>query len=135
MSTYDDIDGAPAGFDANTGERLFYQLLPKELIDLNMEIACYHPKLQEVLNEGLRLDAYDISTFFGMVFAYCGVVQDGEYSVQELAEQASRALVNKRENAVVSINTIPTAQGLVQHIIDMKEGSKEQEIITDSKLN
>lgn len=133
MSVYDDINGAPAGFDANTGEQLFYQLLPKELIDLNMEIALYHPELVKVLDEGLRTDAYDVSVFFGMIFAYCGVASDGTHTVQELAEQASRALVNKRENAVVSINTIPSAQGLVQHIIDMKEGNKEQEIITDSK--
>lgn len=133
MSTFDDIDGAPGGFDANSGEQLFYQLLPKELIELNMEIACYHPELVKLIDEGLRLDAYDVSTFFGIILAYCGVATDGSYSVLELAEQASRALVNKRENAVVSINTIPSAQGLVQHIMDMKEGSKEQEIILDSR--
>ena len=130
MTVYDNIDGAPAGFDANTGEQLFYQLLPKELIDLNMEIALCHPELVKLLDEGLRTDAYDISTFFGIVLAYCGVACEGDYSTLELAEQSARALVNKRENMAVSVNTIPTAQGLVQHIIDMKEGSKEVEIIT-----
>lgn len=132
LEKLDDIDGRPAGLD-DAGNQLYYQLLPRELIELNMEIALKHPKLQQLLNEGLRADAYDMSTFFGIIFSYCGIALDGSYEVGEMAEQATRALVNKRENMAVSVNTIPTAQGLVQHIIDMKEGNKEIEIIMDSK--
>ncbi len=132
LEKLDDIDGRPAGLD-DDGNQLYYQLLPRELIELNMEIALKHPKLQQLLNEGLRSDAYDMSTFFGIIFSYCGIAQDGMYEVGEMAEQATRALVNKRENMAVSVNTIPTAQGLVQHIIDMKEGNKEVEIVTSSK--
>jgi hypothetical protein len=134
LEKLDDIDGRPAGLD-DAGNQLYYQLLPRELIELNMEIALKHPKLQQLLNEGLRSDAYDMSTLFGIIFSYCGIAQDGVYEVGEMAEQATRALVNKRENMAVSVNTIPTAQGLVQHIIDMKEGNKGLEIVTRSKLN
>ena len=39
MTIYDNINGMPAGFDANTGKQLFITMLPKELIELNIEIA------------------------------------------------------------------------------------------------
>jgi len=121
------------GKDAD-GNEVFYRLLPKEMIELNMEIGMHHPQLLMLLQEGLRSDAYDISIFFGILFAYCGIVLDSTnsphgYSVKELCEQASRALINKRENTAVSVNTIPSAQSLVQHLIDAKEESKEIKIL------
>ena len=117
LSVLDDIAGAPAGFDANTGEQLFYQLLPKEMVELNIEIGMHHPKLLKLLGDGLRDDAYSPDRFFGIIFAYCGIALDGTYPMLELCEQAARALINKREVLATSVNTIPTSQALVRHII------------------
>ena len=129
----DKLNGKPAGQDEH-GNNMFLQVLPKPLIELNMEIAIYHPECQRLINEGLRADAYDIGTYFGIIFAYCGIALDSTnsehgYQVLELCEQGLRALQNKRGEMAISINTIPSVQGLVQHVIDMKEDSKKIEIL------
>jgi hypothetical protein len=111
MSVLDDIDGC----DLGNGQRAY--LLPKEMIELSAEIAMHHPELLALLNERLRDDTYHPAQYFGIIFAYCGIELDGDYQVDYLIEQASRALINKRGVLTVSINTIPTAQALVADLI------------------
>ncbi len=139
LGNLDNIEGRPAGKDAE-GNDLYYRLLPKPMIELNLEIALHHPKLQVLLDEGLRSDAYDISNYFGIIFAYCGIVLDSTgsehgYSVLELCEQGVRALVNKRDGLAVSVNTIPTSEMLMKGLMDLKEGNKEAEIVTAKRIS
>lgn len=134
IAGYEHIHGQPLGFDPNTGKQLYANMLPPEMVAMNVEIGMHHPELVRLLDEGLRNDAYGLDSYFGIVFAYCGIALDSSesatgYSVAELVEQAGRALVNKRENVAVSINTIPSVQSLVQFAIDSKEAHKEQELI------
>lgn len=142
LGNLDNIEGRPAGTDAD-GNQLYYRLLPKNLIELNIEIGLHHPKLLKLLEENLRDDAYSPEMFFGTLFAYCGIALDSiqsehGYSVNELIEQGTRALINKREGLAMGVNTIPTADGLVRFLKDAKdayEAPEAKEITLDTKLN
>lgn len=139
IKRFDDIQGTPLGFN-EAGEQLYAVMLPPEVIALNVEIGLHHPELVKLLNEGMRSDAYDISSYFGIIFAYCKIGLDSSlsshgYSVNELVEQAGRALINKREEIAVGINTIPSVQGLVQGLIDMKAEAEKIQIVNSIKAD
>lgn len=95
-------------------------LLPIPLFDLNMEILRNHPELVKVITQVSQEDNYSPEIFFGCVAAYCGIVLDSSisptqtYNIGELVEQLGNALINKREVAIASVNTIPTAATLIQ---------------------
>lgn len=138
------LEGKAAGFDEEGNQR-FIRLLPKELLLMNMEIAIHHPILQELLNEGLRDDAYSPDSYFGIIFAYCGIALDSTntphgYRVDELIEQGTRALIAKRSETGISVNTMPSMQALVGHMLDMKKGAEHadamaSEITLDSNIS
>lgn len=133
MGDLDKIEGKPLGVDSQ-GRPLFARLLPKALLEMNLEIAINHPECQRLLNEGLREQAYDVETYFGIIFAYCGIALDSTnsphgYKVDELIEQGTRALISKRTASAVSVNTIPSAQALIGHLLDMKGAGDEQAVL------
>jgi len=97
---YDNIHGKPAPGSCNAETRM--ELFPPHVIDLQIEMMCYHPKLIE---EFKRLAAdeeqFDASLFYGMIGAYCGLVMDGDYGQETVAEQLLKALENKRLGNVI----------------------------------
>lgn len=141
MNTLDNIDGTIIQTEQGP---MTIHLLPKEAIDLNVEIACNHPKLAAVLNQAMREDNYGPEIYFGCIAAYCGIVLDSTnsesgYSVQELYQQLGNALVNKREEMAVSVNTMPSVQALVGTMQNMKEAHEEEKakliLPTDTAIN
>ena len=126
----DDIDGTT--IKGNDGQEYTIHLLPPEMIDLMMEIYSNHPKLAEVLLEASADDNYSVEVFFGSVAAYCGLVLDSSdgntaYTVGELIEQLGNALINKRENMAVSVNSVPTVQALIGGAVELREAARERE--------
>ena len=127
------------GASSNTDVRM--HLFPPEVIRLQMEIAFNHPELKKILDESARDGTYDPENFFGNIFAYCGVQLDGSYTHNYLVEEAYRCLVNKRsESGMMSTQTMPSMQQMVDMLIDQKETWKlaqvpSTEITLDTKLN
>jgi hypothetical protein len=73
---------------------------PEEIIALNRELASgLHPKLEALLNE---YPDEDWSIKFGKIAAYCNIVMDGMYEVEQLCEVVEKEilprLINRREN-------------------------------------
>lgn len=129
------------GIDASSATDVRMHLFPPEVIRLQMEIAFNHPKLKKILDDSARDGNYDPENFFGNIFAYCGVQLDGGYTHTYLVEEAYKCLVNKRsESGMMSTQTMPSMQQMVDMLIDQKEAWKEAqapstEITLDTKLN
>lgn len=125
-----------------TGQELTMHLKSKEQMEVEIEIACNHPKLQAELKELLKSENYEYDIFFGACFAYCGITLDssdstGGYNIAYLYEQLGRALINKRENMAVGVNTIPTPGMLTNTLAEMKEAHEEQvtKVTTETKIH
>ena len=127
------------GKDSNTDVRM--HLFPPEVLRLQLEITFNHHKLKQLLDESARDGTYDPENYFGNIFAYCGVQLDGSYTHNYLVEEAYRCLVNKRSEAgMMSTQTMPSMQQLIDVIVQQKEEWKEaqipsDEITLDTKLN
>ena len=126
----------------DTGQELTIHLKSPEQLEVELELYTNHPKLVALLEQLLKEENYDYETFFGTCFAYCGIILDstnssGGYSIKELYEQLARALINKRENMAVSINTIPSKEALLGIAAEMKETHLEQstKVTTDTKVH
>ena len=124
----DRLDGKPI-YNPLTRQHLTMHLKSKEQLLVELEIAINHPLLQAELEEVLKNENYDYDIFFGACFAYCGILLDSTnsaygYAVKELYEQLARALVNKREAIAVSINTMPSPEGLINTMVEMKEANE-----------
>jgi hypothetical protein len=116
-----------------TGKEVTVYLKHPKMIEVEAEIHTNHPALVRVLHDTLKEENYDFETFFGICFAYCGIVLDSSssatgYSTEYLYEQLGRALVNKRENMAVSIDTIPSLNALLTTADDLVKAHKEKEI-------
>ena len=80
-------------------------ILPREWIELQIEIISNHPKLAQELAILMQQENGDVNVWYGAVGAYLGIVLDGAYSQIELCEQFCRGLINKREGLVVATDT------------------------------
>lgn len=97
---YDNIHGKPAPGSCNAETRM--ELFPPHVINLQMEIMCYHPELVAEFNRLVEEEEQmDASLFYGMIGAYCGLVMDGDYGQETVAEQLLKALENKRLGNVI----------------------------------
>ena len=139
--TLDEIEGTKV-INPNTGKLMTIYLKSKEQLEVELEIATNHPKLQQLLQEDLKEDNYAYETFFGICFAYCGVILDSTnsqygYRIDELYEQLGRGLLNKRECMAVSINTIPSKEAIVNILVEMRDTHDEQtsKITTDTRMH
>jgi len=94
------------------------ELLPKEVIELNIEILTHHPELTAILHEKLREETCEPDAWYGFVAAYCGIVLDGAYDQKYLQEQLYKALISKRAIVQIgeSINTVPVVSPFVGEI-------------------
>jgi len=76
-------------------------ILPAWVIEMQIEILTHHPKLVELLQEGLKDDNFEPETWYGMIAAYCGIVLEGSYDQQYLAENLTKQLIAKRSIVAV----------------------------------
>lgn len=81
------------------------EMLPPWVIGLNIEIVTHHPALTVELNRVLKENNMEPEVFYGAIAAYCGIVLEGAYNQQYLAESLTKALVDKRDG--ISIITDP----------------------------
>lgn len=77
------------------------EMLPPWVIGLNIEVVTHHPALSKELNRALKEDNMEPETFYGVIAAYCGLVLEGAYNQQYLAESLTKALVDKRDGICV----------------------------------
>ena len=79
------------------------RMLPTYVIDLYEEMATYHPPLLNELRNIAKDDNYSPEVFYGCIAAYCGIVLDGGYAQEYLAESLLKELHKKR--GIITINT------------------------------
>ena len=89
---------------------MYIHLLPKEIIELNIEIISHHPELKAELEAALK-GSGEIETYYGVIAAYCGLVLDGAYDQKELVRKITRGLMDKRLGitvvAIPGVTTVP----------------------------
>lgn len=107
LSQLDDIYGA---------DGTNVHLLPKEVIQLQVEVMSHHPELKKELDAVLPQDNFDPATFYGIIGAYCNIVLDGSYDETYLCEQLRKALVDKRVAICINsgVNTVKVSKALLQ---------------------
>lgn len=100
LSTLNDIPKSQNG--------ITYALHSPQLIAFQIELLS-HPELAELLAKATKEDNYEPEAFFGTIAAYCGIILEGDYTVEYLLEQLSRALVAKRSPIRLqeAVNTVP----------------------------
>ena len=80
---------------------MIYEYFPQEYIELQKELATgYHPQLEKILtiNGGT---SEDIDLKIAQIAAYCEVMLDGVYTLEErmrLCDILRKKLIEKREN-------------------------------------
>lgn len=100
------------GLEAVDGDNV--QLLPPEIVDMQVEILTHHPELVGLLREIMQANNYGPEFFYGTVAAYCGIVLEGNYSQKQLIEELSNALIGKRSIVqVIGANTIKVSKELL----------------------
>lgn len=93
------------------------EMLPKAVIEFNIEIASHHPELIKLLNESLKVNNFEPDIYYGTIAAYCGIVLEGAYNQEYLIEQLSKAIIAKRTTLVVATlgaDTVKVAKALLQ---------------------
>lgn len=89
------------------------EILPPHVLALQQEILTHHPELVRAMSLVRKEANYDEATFYGCIFAYCGVVLDGTYDQEYLASRGLQLLAAKRNGQVVisssDIAVIPKA--------------------------
>ena len=78
------------------------EMLPKAVIEFNVEIVSHHPELVRLLSENLKTNNFEPDIYYGTIAAYCGIVLEGAYNQEYLIEQLSKALIAKRSTLVVA---------------------------------
>jgi len=86
--------------DIKTVNGLRAALHPKWFTELNIEIL-KHPELRKELDTILPQENYEPEVFYGTIAAYCGIVLEGAYQQEYLAEQLAKALLNKRAGIAI----------------------------------
>lgn len=91
-------------------------ILPREWLELQIEIISNHPQLANELATLMQNENGDVNVWYGAIAAYLGIVLEGGYSQLELCEQFTRGLINKREGLVVAADSriVPISKELLQ---------------------
>jgi hypothetical protein len=99
-----------------TADGATIQLMPRAVIELQIEVLSNHPELAAELGVLMKEENGDPNVWYGAIAAYCGIVLDGSYNQEYLCEQLSRSLINKREGIVVAPNSrvVPIHKDLLQ---------------------
>lgn len=80
----------------------------RPVLDLLVEIYQHHPLIVAEIMELQKLNNFERDIFYGAIAAYCGIVLDGTYKVDQLCIELLKHLVAKRAGiTVISDNAVP----------------------------
>lgn len=101
------------GMQLPTGQVL--KTIPKHIVDLQIELMSHHRSCLQELETMMQGDNYSPELFYGGIAAYCGVVLDGSYGQEYLAEMLLKELYRKRGVPVINTGkVVPMSKELLQ---------------------